>query len=123
MIDEKKLDELDTLNKHRSPGPWSINGDHFPVCSFGNSSEDGQDYGICMNGYAARDGYGDPDAKNDAEFVQAMENSASGLLRLARIGLWAEKHSVWNYLKALDESGEYRSLDVRDALAELPKRS
>lgn len=54
-----------------SPGPWKVNGDGFIVCSCGNSSIDGQDYEVTMNGAAARDGLGESDARNDAYLIAA----------------------------------------------------
>lgn len=68
MTDIRKLREL---AEKASPGPWTVNGEHFTVCSTGNSGEDGRDYHVAMNGYAARDG-ADSDAKADASYIAAV---------------------------------------------------
>lgn len=58
--------------KH-TPGPWKVNDESngFLVAQCGNSSEDGEDYAVFGNGHATRDGYGEPDAKNDAYLIAA----------------------------------------------------
>lgn len=61
-----------------SPPPWGVNTGHYPVATIGTSNVDGQNYVVCMNGYAARDGQGNSDAKNDAERIVACVNALAG---------------------------------------------
>lgn len=78
------LKVLREVAEQASPGPWEVNGDDFPVCSVGNSSEDGKDYYISMNGRGVQDGCNDLDAKTDAEFI-ALFNPKTVLALINRI--------------------------------------
>jgi hypothetical protein len=76
------LDKLTELAKKASPGPWTVNSDHFHVCTTGCSNVDGKDYSVHMNGYKARDG-AFSDAKTDAEYIAAVNpKNIINLLRL-----------------------------------------
>lgn len=77
---KQQLDQIRARLNAASPGPWEVNGDHFYVCSVGNSNIDGKDYDVCMNGYAARDG-ANSDAKTDADFIAHAPTDIARLLK------------------------------------------
>ncbi|MBK9496898.1 MAG: hypothetical protein IPO08_20800 [Xanthomonadales bacterium] len=77
-MDEKRLDELERIAKIASPGPWS---EYHPgqVRTEGDSSD--------FNVYKI----GGPDTQHIAAFDPP---TVLDLIRLARLGLWSEKHGV-----------------------------
>jgi hypothetical protein len=93
------LDELEKIARAATPGPWTVNGDHFPVCTLGNSNEDGKDYSVAGNGYAIRDG-AHSDAKDDAQYIATF--SPARVLRLLDIVRKADE--MREYMNELAEA-------------------
>lgn len=81
---QRYLQECRDRAERSSPGPWTVNSDHFTVCSTGNSNEDDQHYSVHMNGYAARDG-AHSDAKDDAAFIAASRTDIPLLCGIVQI--------------------------------------